>query len=161
MRKFTELSEEDQLKAKEMYLEYGSVTDIAKRYNVLRTSISYYANKKWKADRDLLRADLFASFNELKRATFTKMSESAIKVMTKALQHIAEREEAPTMREAKDVSAILESLDKITRLDEGKPTDIIQEKSDSIVEIQRKLNLDPFYTQEITDASFEEPKTED
>lgn len=156
MRKFTELSLEEQTNAKEMYLAYDSVTDIAQKYNVLRTSISYHANTYWKKDRDLLRADLFASFSELKRATFTKMSESAIKVMTKALQHVADREEPPTMREAKDVSVILEALDKITRLDEGKPTDILEERPFSTIELQRKINMDPFAGEGIEDANFKE-----
>ena len=49
---------------------------------------------------------------------------------------------------------IVSEIDKILRLDEGEPTDIIAEhKPATIIELQEKLKRDPFY---IEDANFRE-----
>lgn len=158
MRKVTELTENELETAKEMYMEGVSVLDIANKLDVARTSLSYHVNKKWKPELELMRADLFARFSRSKRTSFIKMSSAAMKVMARALQELADREEPPTVREAKGASDILEALDKITRLDDGNPTDIIAEKPASIIDIEHKLRLDPFYTpsEEIEDAEVKE-----
>ena len=159
-RKFTELSTESQAEAKRMYLEHFSIAEIARQFDVSRQSMSYHANKYWKSEKDLLRAELFQQFTENKRTAFTRMSQAAIDVMTRALEEQARRIEAPSIREAKDAVAILEALDKITRLDDGNPTEILAEKPLSITSLKAKLALDPFNTMEIEDADFSEDEGE-
>ena len=142
---------------KEEYMQGASLTLLAEKHGVARTSLSYHANTYWKKELELRRAELFEQFSNSKKQNFIQMSDSAIKVMTKALRELAEREYPPTIREAKDATVILESLDKITRLDEGNPTEIVAEKPVSIKDITAKLKLDPFYTEgEIEDADFKE-----
>ena len=143
-KKVTELTPEEIEDAKNMYLEHYSVAEIARKYDVGRTSMSYHANKKWKAEKEMMKSELFSRFTATKKESFTRMSSASIKVVTRALQALAERSEAPTVREAKDATAILEALDKITRLDDGNPTDIIAEKPANIKDIRAKLLLDPF-----------------
>lgn len=154
--KFTDLPEDKQDKIKQEYLEGSSVSSLAAKYGVPRTSISYHANKKWKKELELARAELFSHFSSSKKANFIKMSESAMKVMARSLEELADRPMPPTIREAKDAAVIMESLDKITRLDDGNPTDIIAEKPISIKEIKQKLALDPFYEEDIDEADFKE-----
>jgi hypothetical protein len=157
--KFTSLPEADQERAKQLFLEGESISSISTQFNVARSSLSYHANKHWKKELDLQRAELFSHFTKSKRANFIKMSESAIRVMTRALEDMAHREIPPTIREAKDATVILESLDKITRLDDGNPTDIVAEKPISITSLKEKLMLDPFYKEtEIEEVEFKEFK---
>jgi len=158
---YTDLTKENQERLKQAYLEGESVKSLAESYGLKRTSLSYHANKYWKEELKLLRSELFESFSSSKRANFIKMSNSAIKVMSKALEELAIREHPPTIREAKDATLILESLDKITRLDDGNPTDIIAEKPISIIELQKKLQQDPFYEEEIEEVEFKEVKEDE
>lgn len=73
------------------------------------------------------------------------MTEATIKILSKALNHLATRDIPPTMQEARMASDIMSSLDKITRLDEGNPTDIISDdKPLTITEVQKKIAKDPF-----------------
>jgi hypothetical protein len=140
------LNDSDLSAAKGMYLEYVPITEISKHFKVNRTTISYHANKYWRIERQMLKAELYAQFTDAKRANFTKMSEAAINIITKSLVELSTRNRAPTVQEAKAATQILESLDKITRLDEGTPTDIVAEKVTSIKDIKAKILLDPFAT---------------
>jgi transposase-like protein len=156
-KKFSDLTDDQKERLKQQYLEGASLSDLSNRYGIARTSLSYHANKKWKQELELQRAELFSHFSKSKKANFIKMSESAIKVMTRALEDMADRDIPPTIREAKDATVILESLDKITRLDDGNPTEIVAEKPISITEIKAKLKLDPFYEEnEIEEIEFKE-----
>jgi len=156
--KFSELPEDKQEEVKQRYLQGDSITSLAQIYGVARTSLSYHANRNWKKELELQRAELFSHFSNSKKSNFIKMSESAIRVMTRALEDMADRPMPPSIREAKDAAVILESLDKITRLDDGNPTDIIAEKPISISEIKKKLALDPFYDEgeDIEEIEFKE-----
>lgn len=157
--KFTDLSKELQEEIKTEYLKGESLVSLAERYKVKRTTLSYHANKNWKQELELQRAELFSHFSKAKKANFIKMSESAIKVMTRALEDMADRDIPPSIREAKDAAVILESLDKITRLDDGSPTEIVAEKPISITELKAKLLLDPFSEgEEIEEIDYKEVK---
>ena len=73
------------------------------------------------------------------------MTSATIIVLTRALQSLAKREDAPTVSEAKSAASILDVLDKITRLDAGTPTDIItEEKVVTVGELQKRISVDPF-----------------
>lgn len=160
--KFLDLPKEKQNEVKDKYLAGESLTSLAKEYGIARTSLSYHANKNWKVELELQRAELFSHFSKAKKANFIKMSESAIKVMTRALEDIADRDIPPSIREAKDAAVILESLDKITRLDDGSPTEIVAEKPISITELKAKLLLDPFSEgEEIEEIDYKEVEKSD
>ena len=145
-KKFTDLTEQEKEHAKKLYMDYVDVSKIADKLGVARTSLSYHVNKKWKAEREVFKAELMHQFASNKKAHFINISESAIKVLNKALQDLANREIPPSMREAKDAAAVIESLDKILRLDENKPTDIIgvDDKPISVIDLKKKISLDPF-----------------
>lgn len=160
--KFLDLPKEKQNEVKDKYLAGESLTSLAKEYGIARTSLSYHANKNWKVELELQRAELFSHFSKAKKANFIKMSESAIKVMTRALEDMADRDIPPSIREAKDAAVILESLDKITRLDDGSPTEIVAEKPISITELKAKLLLDPFSEgEEIEEIDYKEVEKSD
>lgn len=141
--------------AKERYFNNESVSSIAKSLGINRNTLQNYVNQTWREERRLQAAELFQELASVKKSQFLKMTQSAITVLTRALNDIALRDEPPSMKEAKDVSAIMESLDKITRLDELKPTEIIaNEKPITVIELREKLKVDPFL--ELEEAEFEE-----
>ena len=142
---FNNLEDKDKEAIKDRYLGGESIIALSEEYDIKRTSLQYYVNKNWKEEKALMEAELFQKFTTTKREAFLKMSDSSIKIIMKALEGISNREEPPTIAEAKKATEILESLDKITRLDEGKPTDIAEERVMTAIEVRQKLGLDPFY----------------
>jgi predicted DNA-binding protein YlxM (UPF0122 family) len=130
---------------KNQYMAYESVRSIAKTLGVEHSSLGYRIESNgWKLERDMEKAEVFKQFKEAKKTSFVKMSTASIKIIQKSLTHLAERSEPPTTREAKDATVILEALDKISRLDEGKPTEITEEKVVDFDEIQRIAAMSPF-----------------
>ena len=67
--------------------------------------------------------------------------------MSRSLTELASRHEPPTMQEALRAADILKTLDNILRLDDGKPTDIVenQDKPMDDSELKKKLSVDPFF----------------
>lgn len=157
-RKVAELDSEELARVKKMYMSYSPYAEIARQYDLAATSVAYHC-KKWRDEREMMKAELFAQFSSNKKVHFTKMSEASITIIQRALEDMAGREIPPTVREAKDAVTILESLDKITRLDDGNPTEIVAEKPTEIKDIQARLRLDPFY-EEIEDVEINEAVTE-
>lgn len=143
-KKWGDLTQQQKDTAKEKYMSYQSISSISKYLNIPRTTVQYHANRYWDAERELLRAELYNQFTKTKKALFVDMSENAMQIVSKSMKHLASRQTPPTTREAKDATAILESLDKITRLDEGKPTEITEEKVMELSEIKDIANLIPF-----------------
>lgn len=144
-RSWKDLSKPEQEEAKRLYVEESqSLASIADTFNLPRTTLSYHAQKYWTVEQKMNQAKLFAEFSATKKAHFVNMSDKAMTVIGRALENLATRETPPTPREAKDATQILESLDKITRLDEGKPTEISEEKVMSIEDIRKITDIIPF-----------------
>ena len=132
---------------KTMYMEYNSISAIARAFNVARTTVNWHINSNaWQAERKLQENDLFSSFSDSKKVDFLKMTDTAVKIMQRSLEALATRHEPPTINEATRASDILKTLDNITRLDDGKPTDIVEntDKPVSASELKKKLKADPF-----------------
>ena len=144
-------------KAKKLYMQYESITGVAKAIGVARSSVSYHVKKDdgWEFERNLLRAELLNKVSASRSADFASMTSSTINVLKRALQTLEKREEPPSVSEAKGAASILDILDKIDRLDQGSPTDIIQsEKIVTVSELQKKIKLDPFNT--VEEIEYEE-----
>lgn len=140
VKRYTEKELEE---AKSMYMEYQTISEIARQTGITRQTITYHA-KKWKVEREIMRADLLDRVISAKSADFANMTIAAINVMTRALTDLATREQSPSINEAKRATEILEVLDKITRLDHGEPTEITAEKPVRKADIEAKFRLDPF-----------------
>ena len=149
---FSELSSAKQEEFKNRYLTGEGILPLAREYNVKRSSAQYYADKYWKEELALARAELFQQFSKNKKEDFIRMSKSAMTIMRKALEELAKRDQPPSMMEAKRATEILESLDKITRLDDGKPTEISEERPITTIELQKKLSVDPFFQAEVVEV---------
>lgn len=145
-------------KAKKMYMAYESITAVSKAVGIPRSTITYHVKKEdngWEFERSLCRTELLSKVSAAKSSDIAAMSSSAIIIIKRALDTLANRTDPPTVSEASRATAIFESLDKITRLDEGSPTDIIQsEKIVTVSELQKKIKLDPFNT--VEEIEYEE-----
>ena len=158
MSKETKVSPTKLKKAKKLYMEYESISEAARATGISRSTLTYHVKKEdgWEYERNLARVELIENMKSAKKADFAKMTGSTITVLKRALHTLAQRDEPPTVNEAKGAASILEILDKITRLDEGEPTDIIHsEKPVTVVELKSKLKLDPF-ADDIQEIEYDE-----
>lgn len=146
--------------AKQMFMEYMPVKTIANQLSIPRTTLQYHAQKYWELERNLQRAEMFKNFSDQKKVTMTSISESALKIMTRAIESMADGNEAPSLREAAQASMILESIDKILRLDDGKPTDITEARPTTTIELKKRLSLDPFAEVEWTEVDAKQIEEE-
>lgn len=138
------LTKKEQEEAKSLYMEYTSIASIAEKFNVPRTTIQYHASTYWDVEREMLKAELYQQWNSTKKGAFIKMQDKAAKIIEKSMAHLLSRDTPPTPREAKDAVMILESLDKINRLDDGKPTEITEEKVMELKDIEVIADMIPF-----------------
>lgn len=144
-------------KMKEMYMKYTALTQIAKTFKVSRSTVNWHINTNaWQAERKLAESEIFSTFTDAKKTDFVKMTQSAVNIMARSLETLATRHEPPSMTEATRAADILKTLDNILRLDEGKPTDIVenQDKPLTSKELKEKIKADPF-------ANLKEDKNED
>lgn len=135
----------EQIKAR--YMNYESVGSIAKAFNMSPATLLYWSKKYWHKERELQKIKSLQEFLDAKKINLAKISDYSITIMTRSLEALAMRKEAPTVKEAETASRVLSTIDHITRLDSNQPTEITEEKPANVVEIQEKLKLDPFYTE--------------
>jgi predicted DNA-binding protein YlxM (UPF0122 family) len=132
---------------RDMYMQYKSVSAIAREYSVSRSAINWHVNtNSWQAERKLAESEILSSFTDAKKSDFIKMTQSAVNIMARSLDNLATRHDPPSITEATRAADILKTLDNILRLDEGSPTDIIEnsEKPMDDKELKKKLSADPF-----------------
>ena len=132
---------------KEMFMKHRSVSEIARTFGVARNTVNYHINtNSWLALRKMQDLDVLTSFSESKKTDFINMTMSSVKIMERALHELATRHEPPSINEATRAADILKTLDNILRLDDGKPTDIVEntEKPMDAKELKKKLSVDPF-----------------
>lgn len=132
---------------KDMYMKYTAISKIAKTFEVARATVTWHINTNaWQAERKLAESEVFSSFTDAKKTDFVKMTQSAVNIMARSLETLATRHEPPSMTEATRAADILKTLDNILRLDEGKPTDIVenQDKPLTSKELKEKIKKDPF-----------------
>lgn len=149
------ISDEQLEEAKKQFMDYTPVAVIARNLDVPRMSVQYHA-EKWKAERNLQKAELMQQLAEAKKSDFASILLNSTKIIKRAIQDLADREEPPTAREAKNMAEVIEKFDKILRLDNGAPTEITEERAVDPAEMQRKLRMDPFLKEDIVDADFKE-----
>jgi len=135
--------------AKERYMNYENTAGIARSLGVAKSTLQGYVNKEWRAERELTKSEMFEDVAKFKKVQFVKLTENTIIILSRALENLVQNKQNITMREARDVASIMESLDKITRLDDNKPTDIIrEEKVTTSISLQERLKADPFVIDE-------------
>tara|TARA_R100000152_G_C6761923_1_gene186113 strand:+ start:851 stop:1402 length:552 start_codon:yes stop_codon:yes gene_type:complete len=146
-------SKYDLVKARELYMSYKTLKEIAEALDMPYKTVQFHS-AKWKKDRDLMKNELLRELTENKKTVLTSLVGNSLECVDRAIADLKNRKNPPSIKEARMLTHIVSEIDKILRLDEGEPTDIIAEhKPATIIELREKLKRDPFY---IEDANFRE-----
>lgn len=161
MAELSAITEKQLEEAKALFMAFTPVVHIAEKLDVNRSTLNNHLRKqKWREERDTFSNELISEIAANKKTQLTKISGLTANVLIKSLEALNKAKKPLTLREARDAAALFETLDKILKLDEGRPTDIIAtEKPATIIEIQRRLNNDPLQNIEYTE--FEESDNEE
>jgi len=146
-------SKYDLEKAKELFMSFKPLVDISKDIDIPYKTLVYHT-AKWKAERELLKSEILRELSENKKTILTSLVGNSLEIVDRVITSFKEGHRMPTISEARHMVSMVTDIDKILRLDEDKPTDIISEhKPSTIIELRDKLKSDPFY---IEDADFKE-----
>jgi len=139
--------------AKKMFMDFKPLKEIAKVLNIKYRTLVYHKNK-WEEERNLVRKEILRDLADNKRAILVNLTSNSLDCVDRAIEDLKKRDKPPTIHEARLLTNIVSEIDRIIRLDDGEPTDIISEhKPSTVIELKAKLKKDPFY---IEDASFRE-----
>ena len=101
-----------------------------------------------------MRKEILRDLADNKRAILVNLTSNSLDCVDRAIEDLKKRDKPPTIHEARLLTNIVSEIDRIIRLDDGEPTDIISEhKPSTVIELKAKLKKDPFY---IEDASYRE-----
>jgi len=143
--------------AKAMFMDFKPLKEIAKVLNIKYRTLVYHKNK-WEEERNLVRKEILRDLADNKRAILVNLTSNSLDCVDRAIEDLKKRDKPPTIHEARLLTNIISEIDRIIRLDDGEPTDIISEhKPSTVIELKAKLKKDPFY---IEDASFREIEDE-
>lgn len=144
--------------AKELFMVFKPLTDIAQDLNIPYKTLVYHTSK-WKEERGLLRNEILKELSENKKTILSSLVGNSLECVDRAIMDLRNRDNPPSISEARMLTNIISEIDKILRLDDDKPTDIIAEhKPATVIELREKLKRDPFY---IEDAEFREKAHEE
>lgn len=136
----------DQLsRARALYFDDNSITGIAKTLQVPRTSIQYYVNKEWKAERRAAASELMRNLADAKKKDIAAIYKNSLTALSKSIEFMAKQPHI-SIQEAKGITSVLDTIDKITRLDDGSATDITETvQPKTLEELRDELKaIDPF-----------------
>jgi hypothetical protein len=136
--------------AKAMYMKYEPLSIIEASTGITVSNLKNYS-RKWKIERDAIRSEIIHALTESKRALMFSISKNGLEVLAKAMEDLRKGTRQLSPKEMSGIANIINDLDKIVKLDDGNPTDIIAEiKPSSTIEIRKLMAADPFG--EIEDA---------
>lgn len=147
-------------KAYQDYMNYHSPREICARYGIPYSAFSVRAHGRtnklsWKRERDLLEDKALGELMKEKRQDLSKIFGLTSKLILRSLARFDHGEAPATVEEASKLSQILVNCDKVWRLQQELPTDIISTKEltvDEMKDIVREINeLDPFMDYKIDD----------
>lgn len=143
-------SKYDLVTAKKLYMSFKPLKEIAETIDIPYKTLGYHVSK-WKDERSLMRNELLRELTENKSAILSSLVGNSLECLDRAIADLKHRGTPPTIKEARWIATILTEVDKIARLDEGNPTDIIAEhKPSTVIELKNKLKRDPFYLEDAT-----------
>jgi len=148
--------------AKKLYMAYKPAKDIVEISGVKKSSIHYYIKTKWLQEREDNKSELLKTFTERKKSLMASIASNGLEILAKAMENLKDVNRPLSANEIKSISTIVSELDKISKLDEGNPTEILAEiKPATTIEIRELLNNDPFLQGEIEDANFKDIDNDD
>lgn len=146
----TKYTKEQLDNAKQMYFCYRTYKEISKQTGVSAASINYYVKQSWGFEREERKALLLTELTAGRRIELTSITRDGITAIKVAMKTILQNAENLSLSELSQLTKVLESLDKINRLDAGNPTEITQIQEQSIEVIN------PFGDDEVHDIKYED-----
>ena len=134
-------------KAKQLYLRYGGTRkQICDVSGLSFDSLKYYISTYWHKERELRKNEVIKAMTESKKALISAVSKHGFEILEKGLEKLNYSDKPMTPGDLVKIAGVISEMDKITRLDEGNPTDILANvKPATIVEVQEVLKNDPFF----------------
>lgn len=147
---------EQQIKqAKDLYFAYTPLKQICVTTGFKYESLKHYISTYWKEERELAKHDIIDSFTESKRAVILSISKHGLELLDRGLTDLLKSGRPLKTYEISQIATLVTELDKIIKLDDGRPTEILAElKPASFIEIKKLLQKDPFLSLEIEDAKI-------
>lgn len=156
LRKYTD---EQIALAKSLYMAYKTRKEIAEASGINIKTLPDYI-EKWHPERELNKKEIFSSLADAKKRHFVDLANNGLEVLVRGVRELNRSGSPLSPRDLKEVAAVIEVIDKIIRLDDGKPTEITENikpaTRESIIEL---LKADPFG--ELEDAEYREKKEEE
>ena len=134
-RKF---SDEELEIARQMYMNFDSVTLIARECGMSRGAVQHYERTYWKAEREEMSSDLMNAIGAEKRQELGKITKETLKVLGRALEYLGKRKEPPSTKEALDAAKILQVMDKLVGVKEEETDE------EEYIDVTDMSSLDPF-----------------
>jgi hypothetical protein len=131
-------------RAREMYMEYKSVPEISMETGLNPRSIRYHVDNHWNRERAADQQKFFEYIADNKRVQLVNITDRALAIIENSLRELAAKP-LIKVQDARMVADILEKIDKILKLDEGKATSITTSAPPStVIELKKRLKVDPF-----------------
>lgn len=154
---------------KQMYFLGFSIEDIYHALNTNVETVRFYVfgfdgsgtdPRSWYFQKKEVDKTGLMPYIKNKVDALEKTTSMAYGLLTKALGNVADRVEDGghqfTVDEVKKLADVVGALDKITRLETGKPTDINETLHITLKEAQEILRRDPFLMAEFEDVTVKE-----
>lgn len=148
--------------ARNLYMSYQSRDEIVEKSGMSMSSLKYYIHKSWYKEREASKYQMVQALSDSKKKVLTSIVSDGLELVARSMKEWVRSGKVLTPKEADSISKIITDADKISKLDEGSPTDILGEiKPATYVEIrearERALELDPFHiASEIEEGEFKE-----
>lgn len=109
-------------------------------YGEIDKTIGRRPNNGWYSEREKLQGEILETVVKANEKSLNRIVDMGTSIIIKTLENLHMKTEAVTVREAKEVGDIVKNIDKIMKLNDGKPTDI--KKSVRITQDKLKSKLD-------------------
>jgi len=131
-------SDEELEIARQMYMNFDSVSMIARECGMSRGAVQHYERTYWKAEREELSSDLMNAIGAEKRQELGKITKETLKVLGRALEYLGKRKEPPSTKEALDAAKILQVMDKLVGVETK------EQEEEEYIDVTDLGSLDPF-----------------
>ena len=144
------ISAEELAKAKQLYMDFMPVTEIARKLGISKNTVRYHATTKddnWKLQREGAKMEMLEAFNDGKKGKILSVNNLCLAIIQKGLKDI-NSQETISLKDAKLASDILTEMDKIIKLDDGEATSRSESISIRPISLdaarRRMISADPF-----------------
>lgn len=133
-------------KGRLLFLQYRSYEEISEMTGMTVYALKWYAKKSWRKERDMHKNQIIELLGESKAKAFAEIGMHGMELLCRSLREHAKNGTILSVKESFALSNIITNIDKIVRLEDGLPTDIVKDIAPADQgEIIELVQADPFY----------------